>query len=59
MTQYHKKQTTIKNGIGLKYIFFSKLICTNSLQVHEKVLDITTHWGDVDQSHREASPRIC
>ena len=39
--------------------FFSKLIYTNSLQVHETVLDITTHWGNVDQSHREASPHIC
>lgn len=59
MTQYHKKQATIKNGTGLKYTFFSKLIYTNGQQVHKKVLDITTHWGNVDQSHGEASPHIC
>ena len=32
---------------------------TNGQQVHEKVLNITNHQGNVNQNHNEISPHTC
>jgi len=32
---------------------------TNGQQIHEKVFNITTHQGNVNQNHSEISPQTC
>ena len=48
----------IKNGQRTQIDNFQRRY-TNGQQVHEKVLNITNHWGNANQNHNEISTHIC